>query len=254
VEVAAHHQPFASEGAPGPDGRRIGVLLCHGFTGSPASMVPWGRYLADQGFAVRVPLLPGHGTTWQDANRTGWSDWYGEAERAFEDLRAACDQVVVAGLSMGGCLALLLTVRHPQDVAGVVVVNPWLGARDQRFRLIPVLKRVLASTKANTNDIKKPGQNEHAYDRIPVRAVATMPQMWREVVPNLPRITQPVLHFHSSVDHTIDTSSRDILKAGLSSADVTERVLEDSYHVATLDNDAPQIFEESAAFIRRVTS
>ncbi|HEY9565305.1 MAG TPA: esterase, partial [Nocardioides sp.] len=60
--------------------QRVGVLLSHGFTGSPASMKPWGRFLAERGYAVEVPLLPGHGTTWQDMNTTNWDDWYGEIE------------------------------------------------------------------------------------------------------------------------------------------------------------------------------
>lgn len=254
MTLAPHLEPFFADAEPSPsDGQRVGVLLSHGFTGSPASMVPWGRYLAEQGYGVAVPRLPGHGTSWQEANRTGWSDWYGEVERAFEKLRADCDQVVVGGLSMGGCLALMLAERHGRDVAGVIVVNPWLGTRDPRFRALSLLKLVLPSTKANTNDIKKPDQNEYAYDRIPVRAVASVTEMWKEVVPNLPKVTQPLLHFHSSVDHTIDDSSREILKRGVSSRDMTERVLRNSYHVATLDNDAPQIFSESAEFIRRVT-
>ena len=57
-------------------GRAIGVLLVHGFTGSPASMKPWAQALADQGYAVEVPLLPGHGTRWQDLNQVSWTEWY----------------------------------------------------------------------------------------------------------------------------------------------------------------------------------
>src|SRR3954463_14854829 len=89
-------------------GRAIGGLLVHGFTGSPASMKPWAQSLADQGYAVEVPLLPGHGTRWQDLNRAGWTDWYAEVEGAFARPRPACDAVVVSGLSMGGSLVLRL--------------------------------------------------------------------------------------------------------------------------------------------------
>ncbi|MBO0709516.1 MAG: esterase, partial [Candidatus Dormibacteraeota bacterium] len=59
-------------------GRRIGVLLSHGFTGSPASLRPWGEALAEHGYGIAVPRLPGHGTTWQDCNRSTRQDWYGE--------------------------------------------------------------------------------------------------------------------------------------------------------------------------------
>ena len=77
------------------DGGRVGFLLSHGFTGSPASMVPWGQHLVAQGHTVRVPRLPGHGTTWQDMNRTRWQDWYRTLEVELASLRERCDHVVV---------------------------------------------------------------------------------------------------------------------------------------------------------------
>ena len=105
AEAPSHEYPTAPLAVPAaPEktgGRAIGVLLVHGFTGSPAAMKPWGQSLADQGYAVEVPLLPGHGTRWQDLNSVSWTDWYDEAEAAFERLRESCEAVVVAGLSMG---------------------------------------------------------------------------------------------------------------------------------------------------------
>ena len=86
----------------------MGVLLCHGFTGSPQTLRPWAEYLAQQGLTVSLPRLPGHGTTWPDLGRTGWQDWYGEVDRAFGTLAGRCEQTFVFGLSMGGCLALRL--------------------------------------------------------------------------------------------------------------------------------------------------
>src|SRR5262245_34611033 len=106
--------PLASETLSAParpeltGGRRVGLLLSHGLTGNPTSMVPWGAYLAERGYAVEVPLLPGHGTTWEDANNTTWADWYGVISRTFDKLRAEVDTVVVGGLSMGGALVLRL--------------------------------------------------------------------------------------------------------------------------------------------------
>ena len=230
------------------------MLVLHGFTGSPASMRPWAQDLNGRGYAVEMPLLPGHGTTWVDGNRSTWRDWYGAAEAAFERLAADTDRVVVVGLSMGGCLTLRLAAEKQDRVAGVVVVNPWLSSSDPRMRLLPVLSRVVPSITAHTNDIKAPGRDEHAYDRVPARAAATVPEMWRDVVPRLRTVTQPVLFFHTSIDHTIDQSSVQTLRDNIGTADLADRLLEDSYHVATLDNDAPTIFEESAGFIARVTA
>ena len=101
MALAPHADPFYSDGTTDSSGRRIGVLLSHGFTGSPASIVPWGQYLAKQGYAVSVPLLPGHGTTWQEMNGTTFADWYAALEREFETLKARTDSIVVGGLSMG---------------------------------------------------------------------------------------------------------------------------------------------------------
>jgi carboxylesterase len=254
VALAPHAEPFTSEGTTDASGRRIGVLLSHGFTGSPASMVPWGQYLAEQGYAVSVPLLPGHGTTWQEMCDTTFDDYGTALEQEFEKLEARADAVVVGGLSMGGCLALWLAARRPQDVAGLVVVNPIVASTNRQLLALPILKYLVKGMPAIGDDIKKPGVSEYAYDKTPLRPLASMVRAWKQVRADLPKVTAPLLMFRSAEDHVVDPSSGPIILGNVSSRDVTERVLEHSYHVATLDNDAPQIFEESADFIRRVTA
>jgi carboxylesterase len=254
VSIAPSAEPFHADATPNPaDGQRVGVLLSQGFTGSPASMVPWGRYLAEQGFGVAVPRLPGHGTTWQELNRTRWADWYGEIERAFEKLRANCDQVVVGGLSMGGSLVLRLAADRGRDVAGIVLVNPAVNIDRKDVLALPVLKHVVPAFPGIANDIKKPGVEEHGYTKTPLKATHSMLTAWKRLREDLPKVTQPVLMFRSTEDHVVDPSSARIITSTISSRDLTERMLENSYHVATLDNDAPAIFEESAQFVRRVT-
>jgi carboxylesterase len=254
MSIQPDAEPLAVDARPElTGGRRVGVLLSHGFTGSPYSMRPWGEFLAAQGYAVEVPRLPGHGTTWQDLNTTTWDDWYAELTRAFERLVAANDAVVVAGLSMGGALVLRLAADHPERVAGVVVVNPAVATGRKDVRLLPVLKHVVASFPGITNDIKKPGVDEHGYPRTPLKAAHSMMTAWRAVREDLPKVTQPLLMFLSAEDHVVDPSSARIIRGTVSSRDLSEQTLADSYHVATLDNDAPTIFEESAEFVRRVT-
>jgi carboxylesterase len=254
VSVAPQAEPFFAEANPiGPDGQKVGVLLSHGFTGSPASMVPWGHHLAEQGFGVAVPRLPGHGTTWREMNRTTWRDWYGEVERSFEKLRAECDQVVVGGLSMGATLALLLAAERQTEVAGVISVNVSVDNKDPRRFALPVLKRFIPSFPGIVDDVKKPGVTESGYDRLPLHAAHEFISLCKQVQTQLPRVTQPLLVFKSAIDHVADPGSHELLLRTVSSLDVTERILENSYHVATLDNDAPVIFEESTEFVRRVT-
>src|SRR5690349_11169500 len=165
--VVAGAEPFAADGGP------LGVLLSHGFTGSPASMTPWGRALAERGHTVRVPRLPGHGTTWQDMNRTRWEDWYAEVDAALDELRDRCETVAVAGLSMGGALALRLAELRPDDVDSVVLVNPAIGLRNWQLRLVPALKWVVPAMPGIGNDIKKTGVDETGYDKTPLKALAS---------------------------------------------------------------------------------
>ncbi len=234
-------------------GRRVGVLLSHGFTGSPASMRPWGEALAARGYGVEVPRLPGHGTTWREMNRTGWADWYGELERAFEDLASRHDTVAVCGLSMGGSLALRLAAEHADRISAVVLVNPAVNMDRKELVVLPVLKHVLPGLPGIGNDIKKPGVTEASYDVTPLKALHSMLVGWRALVPRLGDVTAPVLLFHSTDDHVVDPSSKGIIGAAVSGG-YTERTLADSYHVATLDNDAETIFDESAEFIAEATA
>lgn len=231
------------------DGGRLGVLLSHGFTGSPASMTPWGRLLADQGYSVRVPRLPGHGTRWQDMTKVGWDDWYGELDTALSDLRSRCDRVAVCGLSMGGALSLRLAEQRPNDVDALVLVNPAVTMNDPRLTLLPVLKYLVPSLPGIGNDIKKPGADETGYSRTPLRPLSSLLAGWKLVREDLPQVKAPLLVFRSIDDHVVDETSLDLIRAKVGS-DVAEFVtLTDSFHVATLDFDAPLIFQRSAGFI-----
>lgn len=234
------------------DGSAIGVLLCHGFTSTPQSLRPWAEYLADRGYTVRVPLLPGHGTTWQELNRTRWQDWYSCVDKAFRGLHETCERVFLGGLSMGAALSLQLAQEHGPRISGLVLVNPAVKFDDPRTRVIPVLKHLVGSLEGVGNDIKKKGVTELAYTRTPLKAGHSQLTAWLSVIRDLPEVTQPVLLLRSPQDHVIPASSSALVLSRISSRDVAEILLEDSYHVATIDNDAPRIFDESAKFIERI--
>ncbi|MFY9332148.1 MAG: alpha/beta fold hydrolase [Candidatus Nanopelagicales bacterium] len=235
------------------DNGSVGVLLLHGFTGSPKSMMPWAHYLAEAGYTVRVPRLPGHGTRWQEMNVTTWQDWYAEAERSFRELQARCDSVFVMGLSMGGSLTLRLAEAKADAIAGIVLVNPAVHSeRPDRFAL-PVVKHLVGAFPGISNDIKKPGQDEGAYDKVPLKAAHSLTGLWKLVKADIARVTQPLLMFRSAEDHVVEASNGAWILANVASTDATEVVLLDSYHVATLDNDAPTIFAESLSFVQRLS-
>ncbi len=244
VPVLPGAEPVDLPGGP------VGVLLSHGFTGSPQSVRPWAQHLHAAGLSVLAPRLPGHGTRWQDMNATRFDDWYAEVERSFDALRERCAHVFVMGLSMGGTLALRLAELRADQVAGLVVVNASLGTDRKDARLAPLLSRFVPSLPGVANDIKKPGVTELAYDRLPLKAAVSLQRAWPVVARELPRITCPVLVYRSRTDRVVPPVSGRTLLAGLAGGTVEERVLEDSYHVATLDNDAPAIFDGSLAFVR----
>ena len=237
-------EPYAADGGP------VGAVLCHGLTGMPGSLREWGSGLADAGLTVRIPRLPGHGTTWKDANRTRWQDWYGELERTFDQVRSRCDRVFVMGLSMGATLALRLSEQRGDDVAGTVVVNPSLFTTRKDAKLLPVVRFVVPSFPPVGNDIKKAGAVEPAYERLPVKAAYQLALLWKVTNADLGRLTQPLLVFTSRDDHVVEPANSDRLMSEAAATDKRQVVLENSFHVATMDNDLPVIVEQTLAFVR----
>ncbi|MFF6917199.1 alpha/beta fold hydrolase [Streptomyces sp. NPDC012466] len=248
MPVLAGAEPFHHEGG------EVAVLLCHGFTGSPQSLRPWAEHLAEHGMTVSLPLLPGHGTRWEDLRITGWQDWYAEVDR---ELRLLCERretVFVAGLSMGGALALRLAAKHGDAVRGVMVVNPANKVHGLAAHALPVVRHLVPATKGIASDIAKPDSRELGYDRVPLHAAHSLRRFFQATDRELPQVTQPVLLLHSPQDHVVPPADSARILSRISSTDVKEVILEQSYHVATLDHDADRIHEESLAFIRRIAS
>ena len=236
-------EPYSADGGP------IGVVLSHGFTGSPQSLRPWAEQLAAAGCTVRLPRLPGHGTTWQEMNMTRWTDWYAEIERAYGDVAARCEHVFAAGLSMGGTLVTRLAEQKGAAIAGLVLVNPSYATQRRFAGLAKYVAPVVKSQRAIGNDIKQDGPVELAYDRTPIAAFASFQELWKVTLADLALVTAPILMFRSRIDHVVEPLSSQLLHAGATSTTIREVILEDSYHVATLDNDAQRIFDLSLDFI-----
>ncbi len=237
-------EPLALDGGP------IGALVLHGFTGTPQGVRDWGLALAGAGLTVTVPRLPGHGTRWQDMARTRWTDWYAEAERAFDELRRCCAEVFVCGLSMGGTLALRLAEQRASEIAGAIVINASLATERKDARVLPLLRHIIPALPGVAGDIAKPGVTELAYSKMPLQAAYSLSQLWAKTRADLGSITCPILAFRSENDHIVEPISGALLREGASATTVTERLLSESYHVATLDFDAPVIFAESVDFVR----
>ncbi|MGI5351922.1 alpha/beta hydrolase [Streptomyces sp. CA-250714] len=235
------------------DGSATGVLLCHGFTGTPQCLRPWAEDLAGHGLTVSLPLLPGHGTRWEDMAMTSWEDWYATVDRELQLLRERCDQVFVGGLSMGGTLALRLAALNGNAVRGIIVVNPAMTFPRLPGYLLPVGRFLVRSAPGIVSDIAKEGRQELGYDRVPTRGAYALRSFLRVAQRDLPKVTQPLLVLRSRTDHVVPPADSALILSRVSSEDVTETVLENSYHVATLDHDAERIFADARGFIDRLT-
>lgn len=227
---------------------RVGVLLIHGFTGSPKAIHEWALTLVDAGYTVAVPLLSGHGSTLEEFEKTVWTQWTADAEKAWDWLAERTDEAFAAGFSMGGTLALWLAQHHP-ETAGAITVNA--AIRDPRELLINVIGRIGVPriVKGVCNDAKLAGVDEGAYDRIPSRTALEYARMVAAARRDLAKVTCPLLIFSSVGDHVIPPANQREIYDSVSSQDKALVKLENSYHVATMDNDKELIFAKTLDFL-----
>ena len=241
-------EPWQSDGGP------VGVLVVHGFTGNPQSMRPLAEAFAAAGFTVSLPLLPGHGTRVEDMLPTRWEDWSAAAEQAYGELAARCDQVCVAGLSMGGTLTLWLASRYP-EIQGIVLMNPLADGEAPGVTGTVTSLRGLDEplVPGIGSDIALEGSVESAYPMTPVEPLLSLHAALADLRPALADVGCPVLLLTSPQDHVVEPVSSDLVAAAVRGP--VERVsLERSFHVATLDHDAPLVERSAVAFARRVTT
>jgi carboxylesterase len=245
-EIIAGCEPWSCDGGP------EGVLVLHGFTGNPQGLRSLAEAFGAAGFAVDLPLLPGHGTSVDDMIDKTWDHWSAVAEDAYQALAARCRRVVVAGLSMGGSLTVWLASRHP-EIPGIVCVNP---ALDVPAEMVTAAEQMLETGVDRIpgigNDVADPEAREKAYDATPLRPLLSLASAAAELRDELGKVACPVLILTSPQDHIVNPADSDLLAAAVSGP--VERVtLERSYHVATLDYDKDLIAERAVEFARRVT-
>jgi carboxylesterase len=233
-------------------GSSSGVLVLHGFTGNPTSMRPIAERAAAAGYTVELPRLPGHGTTVEDMMTTTWADWSKTAELAYDELSERCTRVAVVGLSMGGGLATYLAEERP-TVAGCVLINPLVKPPTPELYdgLVALLEAGVESIESIGSDVKNDRVAESSYDATPLVPAKSLFEAMASVHENLCRITAPTLLLSSREDHVVTSDNGDDLVALVSGP--IERVwLENSYHVATIDNDRELVESLTMDFLARV--
>ena len=230
--------------------KEVGILLIHGFTGSPSSMRPWAEFMHQQGYTVRVPRLPGHGTKPEDLNEVKWQEWPRKIESELRELQKSCSKIFVFGLSMGGGLTLYTTQNHQEKLAGIVLVNPMIHIPFVTPTFAKIVSKFTKMRSAVGNDIKRKNVTEYAYDANPIVGIYELTKMLKVTRANLAKINIPTLLFHSTEDHVLPVSNTEIILNGISSKDKERVELTNSYHVATLDHDMEIIFEKSLTFVK----
>ncbi|AGK55631.1 alpha/beta hydrolase [Bacillus sp. 1NLA3E] len=231
-------------------GNGVGILLSHGFLGTPQSVRELGKLLNKFGFTVYAPRLSGHGTSIYDIEEAKYSDWLKDLEAGYLKLKETCHDVFIVGQSMGGALCLQLAAKFP-DIKGVLTINAALHvpAYDQyRNGNGP---RFVAE---GAPDIKDPQAFEITYDSVPISAIHELQKVIEATADQLKNVHTPILVFTSKLDHVVPPSdSRKILQ-DISSKFKQQIVLENSFHVASLDFDKGFIAKSCYEFIKKFTN
>ncbi len=229
---------------------KIGILIIHGFTGNPVSLKPIADAFKKVKFNFEMPLLPGHGTKWQDLNKVKYTDWINTVEFSLLELSKRAKYIFIFGLSMGSVLSQYLAEHH-NYIKGLMLVNDALVLNDPRLFFISILRFFLSSSKACGEDIKKPGVTEKSYERNPTNGAYQLTRLQKTVKKNLKKIECPVLLFKSKMDHITPVKSTLYVFNKISSKEKELIWLNNSYHVATLDYDKDIIIKKSIKFIKK---
>jgi len=231
---------------------RVGIVLTHGFTSTPSVMHPWAQYLNSHGFTVSVPLLPGHGTSLEDLENTIWQQWPQEIENHVKQLLNECEKVFLIGFSMGGAASLHVASRYQSQIAGLILVNPMIHRKGVWPNAVKLAARFIRNIGTAGSDIKKADVIQWKYDSTPLKAAHQLLLLLEHSRPELSRIKTPLLLIRSAEDHTLPSTNSRIILDRIGSRIKEEVVLENSYHVAPLDNDQELLFKASIDFIREL--
>ena len=233
------------------DGGSTGILLIHGFTGSPPEMSLVGEYLNERDLTVSSPLLPGHGTTVEDLDTRTWEDWTSHVESALGDLQKRCETVFVAGLSLGALLALYLAAQH-DELAGAIAYSAPMGVTDWRSKLVPIFKKFIPQVTKSEDFMTDPEAKlqNWSYETTPTSATHEVLKFKVEVKYLLPSINCPLLIINSSEDPVIRLDSGQYVYVHTSSTDKKLIMLHNCGHVITIDSEWELVAEETYKFIK----
>ena len=255
----------------------VAVLLIHGLTGTPTELRRVAQGLARDGTCtVYVPTLAGHCGDNSDLQATGWLDWYEGVRKTFAGIRQRHGQVFVGGLSMGAVMSMYLASEHPGQVAGLLMYSttlrydgwsinklafmtpllmkipfgvhlcsfeekPPYGIKNQRLRAI-VERQMKAGESSNAGLLTMEG--------ITVRELHRMNAVVKK---RMAEVKVPALVLHSIEDDITSRWNADYVERHLGGP-VTKVLLDNCYHMITVDLQYRSVIELSDAFIKKNSS
>jgi carboxylesterase len=239
INILPEGEPFSHIGK-----KDIGILFIHGFTSTPESMRDIAQHFAEEDYHVELPRLSGHGTdNWKNMVGISYKDWLNDVDTAYEKLKERASSIFVTGLSMGGTLTLYIAEKHPHEVKGIILINPVIFIHDKLIRFIPILKYIMPPHPGIGSDIKKEKVFEPAYKYFPVESAYELFRLVEYVRKNLKKVEAPLLMMASEKDHLVPVIDKRHIYLNVSSKTKDILILENSYHVATMDNDQDKIIE-----------
>jgi carboxylesterase len=245
-------------------GGRLGFLLIHGLGGTPMEMRFVAQGLARAGYTVHVPQLAGHCGTADELKATGWQDWCATVEEEHDRLKQTCDHIVVGGLSMGAILAVHHAARHPDD--GFAQLDgwgiPWYGrlfdlvhqkwfadlfefAERDPWGIKDRRLRELVKTAILSGDSSKAG-----IAALPGGMMLELRWLVEDTKRRVGDVRQPTLVVHPREDDRASLSNMKYLQSNLAGL-VETVVLDDSYHIVTLDRQRHVVVDRTLDFVAR---
>ncbi|KOO46171.1 alpha/beta hydrolase [Priestia koreensis] len=231
------------------NGNETGVLVIHGFMGTPQSVEFLAQSFGEKGYTVYAPRLSGHGTHYKDLETYSFQDWIGDVTQAYRHLKKQCARVFVVGQSMGGALTSYLASKF-SSISGIMLINPAISS-------IPCMEGYTTETceryiLEGAPDIKKPDVYEITYDYAPTASIKQLFSLMKFVRSSLSQITCPVISFASLEDHVVPATNTDYLLEQTRAVQKTKVTLRNSYHVASMDYEKELIAARCISFIRTI--
>lgn len=248
VAIHKQAQPFFLKGDKG-----VALLFIHGFTASPSELRPVAELLHKYcGCSIEALLLPGHGSSPEDLNRYHWRDWFAAVKKELMSLQGQYPRVFVAGLSLGGLLALYTGIRVP-GVSGAASINaPIFQRSGWKTALLPLIAKFQPYWTKNGQEEQKrlEGKGRFAYNYFPLQAFQSMMELRSQLLREINDLRIPALIMQSLNDEVVKPKSGSYLFRQLNQGGARLVELENSWHVATMSADKEKIAQELAEFVK----